>query len=264
MPGCGICPGLWEQLPAQCRAQRLTAPSNELRVGHHSQCWQRVAARSFVSSLCLQGTFGPMGGFGTSHASVSHCYPRTVTLIPAGKHLCGCRALRGAGGSWGALTGGMQGLSPNCSAAWGHTGTRGHGDTGTLGVWGQLGICHPQDTQRVTLRRNQSDPSSSDKSGGQQPASPRLLPTSMRKHIATTGATRVAAACPQGDRHHCRHQGPGSGIAAAISRAGCAVLDTASPWKPSRSGCAGSGDAISTETRGCAGRDARTVPGCCG
>lgn len=159
---------------------------------------------------------------------------------------------------------GMQGLSPNCSAAWGHTGTRGHGDTGTLGVWGQLGICHLQDTQRVTLRRNPSDPSSSDKSGGQQPASPRLLPTSMRKHIATTGATRVAAACPQGDRHHCRHQGPGSGIAAAISRAGCAVLDTASPWKPSRSGCAGSGDAISTETRGCAGRDARTVPGCCG
>lgn len=59
----------------------------------------------------------------------------------------------------------------------------------------------------------------------------------------------------------CGHEGPGYSIAAEISCSGCAVLDTASPWKPSRSGCAGSGDAISTETRlrrlcrpGCAGR----------
>lgn len=67
------------------------------------------------------------------------------------------------------------------------------------------------------------------------------------------------------EQPHCGCEGPGYSILAEISCSGCAVLDTASPWKPSRSGCAGSGDAISTETRlrrlcrpGCAGR----APGC--
>lgn len=54
---------------------------------------------------------------------------------------------------------------------------------------------------------------------------------------------------PTGDGPAAGAEGPGYSIPAAISGSGCAVLDTASPWKPSRSGCAGSGDAISTETR---------------